>query len=313
MRKPDFYIKKLKRIQARISKAVIEKMRTSKEAHKIDRFEHGDFIYNIDLEAEKILLEEFRKWGKEEPVLLVAEGLGRRPFGAEKEEDCKTIVVVDPIDGTREIMFSRRPAWALAGVAPYRKDATLDDIWISVQTSIGKNIFGEDEALWAVKGKGAYWQKGKKILRLKTLQDEEIEHRFITFQSYFEGLRKPVTDIQERVLSNFVRPQTGKALTFEDTYLSTGGLIYMMATGRQSAIIDFRPQVGKALGNHVYDLSAHLIAKEAGASADFYVGNKKSKVPLSLDSKFGMRFYANKKLKNKLDPVIDKALLEKGY
>ncbi len=313
MQNPEFYIEKLKKIHAKIRDAVIEKMKTSKDAHGIDRFEHGDFIYNVDVEAEKILEQEFERWGKEEPVVLVAEGIGRKAYGG-AEADCKTIVVVDPIDGTREIMYARRPAWAIAGVAPYKEDATLDDIELTVQTAIGKNIFGENEVLWAVKGQGAYIEKdGGKAERLKTLQDDEIEHRFITFQSYFEGFRKPVTDIQEEVLSKFVTPKPGQALTFEDNYLSTAGLLYFLATGRQSAVIDLRPKITDGLGNHVYDVCSFLIATEAGASIDFYDENNSSKIPLSLDSKVGFRAYANEKLKNKIDPILDKVLEEKGY
>ena len=35
-----------------------------------------------------------------------------------READAEIRLIVDPIDGTRGLMYDKRPAWALAGVAP---------------------------------------------------------------------------------------------------------------------------------------------------------------------------------------------------
>ena len=48
------------------------------------------------------------------------------PDGA-SEADCQWRVIVDPIDGTRGLMYQKRSAWILTGVAPNRgdRDATF--------------------------------------------------------------------------------------------------------------------------------------------------------------------------------------------
>ena len=60
---------------------------------------------------------------REEPLCLVAEGLPGDslvlPPGA-REEDCRWRLLVDPIDGTRGLMYQKRSAWILTGVAPNR-------------------------------------------------------------------------------------------------------------------------------------------------------------------------------------------------
>ena len=51
--------------------------------------------------------------------------------------DARWRVIVDPIDGTRGLMYQKRPAWILTGVAPNRGEATsLADIELAVQTEI---------------------------------------------------------------------------------------------------------------------------------------------------------------------------------
>ena len=74
------------------------------------------------------------------PFVIVAEGLpgGRRayPDGADAAS-ADWRIVVDPIDGTRGLMYQKRSAWILTGVAPNRGPGTsLRDIELAVQTEI---------------------------------------------------------------------------------------------------------------------------------------------------------------------------------
>jgi hypothetical protein len=52
-------------------------------------------------------------------------------------------VIVDPIDGTRGIMYDKRAAWALAGVAPNKGPGTrLRDIEVAVMTELPTSKMG---------------------------------------------------------------------------------------------------------------------------------------------------------------------------
>src|SRR5262249_41325760 len=66
-----------------------------------------DTIYQIDRVSEEILVEGLEEIARREPLVLVAEGVSEGslvlPHGA-SEADCKWRVLVDPIDGTREMM-----------------------------------------------------------------------------------------------------------------------------------------------------------------------------------------------------------------
>src|SRR2546429_5312317 len=63
------------------------------------------------------------------PIVLIAEGLptGKLvlPLGTQEEKAIWRIIV-DPIDGTRGLMYQKRSAWVLTGVAPDRKSTRLN-------------------------------------------------------------------------------------------------------------------------------------------------------------------------------------------
>src|SRR4029079_15100680 len=115
----------------------------------------------IDRISETALVESFtREIAASEPIVLIGEGLpnGRitLPAGA-KESDARWRIIVDPIDGTRSLMYQKRPGWILTGVAPNLGDkTTLADIEVAVQTEIPLVKQHLCDQFWAVRGNGAH-------------------------------------------------------------------------------------------------------------------------------------------------------------
>ena len=97
----------------------------------------ADTIYQIDKVGEGAILSWFEAhWPPHRPVELVMEGVEGEeavtfPRGtpvARTEFKC----ILDPIDGTRNLMYDKRSAWALAAVAPQRGPAThLGDVVVA--------------------------------------------------------------------------------------------------------------------------------------------------------------------------------------
>src|SRR5204862_3107387 len=112
------------------------------------------------------ILESFcEAWGRSTPLVLIAEGLEDEhghevehrvfPHGT-READALIRVIVDPIDGTRGIMYDKRAAWSLAGVAPNKGPSTsLRDIEVAAMTELPTSKMGRADVLWAIKGHGA--------------------------------------------------------------------------------------------------------------------------------------------------------------
>ena len=90
--------------------------RSKQALYEVSHATAADTIYKIDTEVEPLLEHFCEEWGREMPLVLIAEGLedengkeGNKVFPhGKKEADAKIRVIVDPIDGTRGIMYDKR-------------------------------------------------------------------------------------------------------------------------------------------------------------------------------------------------------------
>src|SRR5499426_837156 len=139
-----------------------ELRRQSSESLSAIAFETAaDKIYVIDRSVETALLPALVE--HLEPAIsfaLICEGVNdERPliFPAGTPIDkAQARLIVDPIDGTRPIMYNKRSAWWLAGLAPNRGDETsLRDIDVAVQVEIPTTRAALADTLWAIRGRGA--------------------------------------------------------------------------------------------------------------------------------------------------------------
>jgi len=139
---PASVVDRLREFQRGVRDALI-RSRKSGAMNAVDRSTAADTIYGIDTVVEPLLEAFCREWAKTTPLVLIAEGIeneagdeGVRTFPEGIREELAQIrVIVDPIDGTRGIMYDKRAAWALAGVAPNKGPGTsLRDIEVAVMT-----------------------------------------------------------------------------------------------------------------------------------------------------------------------------------
>src|SRR6185436_11411841 len=133
----------LKRLHEIIRQTVIDacERMSLESASAIAREAEGDTIYTIDYLTEDLLIDFCtREIASATPIVLIAEGLPNGqlvlPQGS-SEEAAVWRIIIDPIDGTRGLMYQKRSAWILTGVAPNRGSGTnLSDIELAVQTEI---------------------------------------------------------------------------------------------------------------------------------------------------------------------------------
>src|SRR5947208_1455574 len=246
----------------------------------------GDTIYAIDRLGEDSVVQGLTELAREEPLCLVAEGLPGDsvvlPPDA-RETDCRWRLLVDPIDGTRGLMYQKRSAWLLTGVAPNRGTATrLSDIVLAVQTEIPLLKQHLSDQLWTVRGGGMQARRRNRLsgtaepLTLHRSRADTIAHGFATLVRFFPGARDILAAIDDEIVQTLVQPEPRRAACFEDQYASTGGELYELMAGHDRFIADLRPLVNAAgLCCHPYDLCTALIALEAaviltdGAGAAF--------------------------------------------
>ena len=161
---PSQVVDRLRQFQRKVRDAVI-KSRTAGDPAAVSRTAAADTIYAIDAAVEPILDTFCEEWGRETPLVLVAEGLedaaGNEaavvyPRGTSADR-ARIRVIVDPIDGTRGLMYDKRAAWVTGRrVAPNRGPNTrLRDIEVAVMTELPTSKMAFGDVLWAVKGQGA--------------------------------------------------------------------------------------------------------------------------------------------------------------
>jgi len=283
----------------------------------------GDTIYAIDRVGEEVLVGGLSGLARDEPVCVVAEGIPDPlilPRGT-RESDCRWRLLVDPLDGTRGLMYQKRSAWVLTGVAPNRGTATrLSDIVLAVQTEIPLLKQHLSDQLWAFRGKGMQGRRHNRIssatesLTLRRSQAASIAHGFATIVRFFPGARDILAAIDDEVVQALVKPEPRRAACFEDQYASTGGELYELIAGHDRFIADLRPLVKSAsppLCCHPYDLCTALIAREAGVIITDPSGAAVD-APLDLTTDVAWVGYANKALRRAIEPVLQAALRHRG-
>jgi fructose-1,6-bisphosphatase/inositol monophosphatase family enzyme len=295
----------------------------------VAREDEGDTIYAIDRVAEHVLVEEIARTiaRPEAPVLLVAEGLpGGQvivPQGSARAA-ARWTIIVDPIDGTRGLMYQKRPAWILTGVAAGPGPSTLADIELAVQTEIPLVKQHLSDEIWAVRGQGVSATRVNRLsgesvrLDLQPSTATTIGHGFATISRFFPGNRAALASIDDEVIEALLGPpQPGKAQSFEDQYISTGGQLYELMAGHDRFVADLRALVergrpgGAALCCHPYDLCTELIARELGVSVTDEHGRQLA-APLDVGSDVTWIGFANAALRAAVEPHLTHALRRRG-
>ena len=281
----------------------------------------GDTIYAIDRVGEEALISGLGTFAREEPVCLVAEGIPHLlvlPRGA-REQDCRWRFIVDPLDGTRGLMYQKRSAWVLTGVAPNRGAATrLSDIELAVQTEIPLLKQHLSDQVWASRGNGMHAQRWNRLSRasepltLRSSNAGTIAHGFATIVRFFPGARDVLAAIDDEIVQTLVQPEPKRAACFEDQYASTGGELYELMAGHDRFIADLRPLVKPGgLCCHPYDLCTALIAREAGVIITDPAGGLVD-APLDVTTDVAWAGYANDKLHRSIEPVLQAVLRRRG-
>jgi fructose-1,6-bisphosphatase/inositol monophosphatase family enzyme len=325
----------LRRLHERVRESVIDACEEAalEDLSRVDDdHAEGDTIYAIDRVSERILIELFEnEIAPIAPLILIGEGLPDGqivlPRGS-SETNAVWRVIVDPIDGTRELMYQKRSAWILTGVAPNRGDETgLQDITLALQTEIPTIKQHLCDSLWALQGAGTQSERYDRLsgerrpVRLRPSSARSIRHGFAAVSRFFPGAREELAAIDEEIVRGALGDvEPGKAHCFEDQYLSSGGQLYELMSGRDRFIADLRPLMepllnrrGLALGIccHPYDLCTELIAREMGVIVTDARGGP-LRVPLDVKTNIAWAGYANNHIQKEIEPLLQRALASRS-
>ena len=194
----------------------------------------GDTIFGIDRKVEPIIASVIDSWPEEtKPLLVIAEGFGRdghRRFGS-LERSLRYRLLIDPIDGTRNLMYDKRSAWFLASIAPDHGETTrLSQSLASVMVELPPSK--------QIKADTFVYSENRPVIAKRTRVDTgscehlpvgpsgetTLLHGFGQVSNFFPGTKQLASELMERIAEGALgRVQPGQATVFDDQYISTGG------------------------------------------------------------------------------------------
>ncbi|MBS0632285.1 MAG: inositol monophosphatase [Verrucomicrobia bacterium] len=294
-------------------------------AHRFDRVAAvtaADTIYEVDRISEAAIMAWFEAhWPRAWPVELVMEGIadGETVTFPKNTPVERTLYkcILDPIDGTRNLMSDKRSAWALAGLAPQRgAKNTLTDITVAAMTELGTSKMVRSDQLSAIRGRGLTarsldlrtrrWTK----LNLRPSRADNFEHGFASLVRFFPEGKALLATVEEALWR-----ELGAKEVFDDQYLSTGGQIYELIAGHDRMLGDLRPLAHAKLGLrsslccHPYDICVELILREAGGIIEAPAGGP-LRAPLDTTTPVAWMGYANPQLARKVRPVLRRLITQ---
>lgn len=307
---------------------IVARKKQARSFSKVAAVTAADTIYHIDKLSEHAILEWFAQhWPKQWPVEVVMEGLEEEgpatfPHGTPREKT-KLRCILDPIDGTRNIMYDKRSAWILGALAPQRGERTnLNDIVVAAMTEIPTSKQWRSDQLGAVKGRGVRAEavdvlSGKRSrLPIEPSNARECRGGFAAISRFFPEGKTLLASIEEKLWDElYGLGKQASPLVFDDQYICTGGQLYELIIGHDRFLADLRPLVFKKLGLqsalvcHPYDICTALIAREAGCVIELPLGGKLDQ-PLDTTSAIAWTGYANAALARHIRPVLHRLIRE---
>ncbi len=258
----------------------------------------ADTIYAVDRVADDALLVWFEAhWpgvrvvseGLEEPVVV-----GGAPSWT---------VIVDTIDGTRGLMYDKRPAWCLAAAAPL--DGRLADVVAAAMTELPTTKQGQSDQLSGCRGGGLSAEridlgsKRRAQLALRPSTATDLEHGFSGLAKFFLPGKPTLASLEAELFARL-----GSRHVFDDEYLSSGGQLYELIAGHDRFVADLRPLVvPDAHACHPYDVCTAMLLEEAGGVVTDPWGHPLD-VPLDTTTPVAWAGYANEALAGWIGPVL---------
>ncbi|GMV36232.1 MAG: hypothetical protein AMXMBFR61_07400 [Fimbriimonadales bacterium] len=315
-----YYTEKLRELGLRIRESIRSAL-AGQDADKlrmVARESEDDTIYRLDEVVERVLADFCTDWGRERTFVLIAEGLpaGREVFPSSAHAaSAEFVLIVDPVDGTRSLMFDKRPAWALCAVAPVRSEALprSRDIRVAVQTEIPTTRQCLAAQVSGVAGSGLTAEmhdlRSGRVSRFEPRPSRatRLQNGFAGFSKFFPEGKARIAQLEWELFQR-VLPTGATDCVFDDQYVSSGGQLFELMVGHDLFVADIRSVLFArenrgGLCPHPYDLCTEMIAREAGVIVTGLDGQPLD-FPLDTTTPIGWVGYANDDLRALIEPHL---------
>lgn len=292
----------------------------------VDHQGPADTVFAVDAAAEEVMEDVLERYVEEHGLsfTLVNEEIGERTYG----DDPDHWVILDLVDGSREIGADLNAAYAIGGVAPGADRPTLADVEAAVQTELmpGKQWVG-DQFLWRsgddpVHRQFVFSASGVQYRepRHGFPQPDTLDHEFWCWVRPFRGaapvIEEVCTALEDRVLDDADD-------IYPATHISTAAQLANLATGRYAFVADLRPVAeDRGATTHTakpYDLASYRIFTEMSVpvhrlvpDGDAYRLETGIAADFSIDEPVAWIAYANPMVEDVVHDALCDVLAENG-
>jgi len=244
----------------------------------------GDTTFGLDRQTERAVDAWFEGAAAQAPLSLFSEESGWRHRGPAGElagfDHGGPRIVVDPVDGTRNLMFDLRPAWSVVALAgPGAEIPRQGEVLHGILAELPDSRGGRRRILCASRGLGcrlavhALAEPEPPRARPLICDDSDrADQGYFPFFALHPGARAPIAELAADFFARLEQSE-GAAIEhcFDDQYISSGGQLALVALGTYRMVVEARGELARQRGAPLqvckpYDVAgAVLCAEEAGA------------------------------------------------
>lgn len=291
----------------------------------------GDTSYGLDVATEAALLEWMQEVGRVQPFSLLSEDAGWRHFGpgpgGVRElpgfEHGGPRIVVDPVDGTRNLMTDLRGAWSVVGMAgPGTGVPRQKELVFGVLSEIPDTRAASYRRLSAARGGPCHFEertfyKGGPIVKpveLGTGSDDRPDNGYFPFFKYMAEQRPEIAAIEANFLERLRRHEGADVRTcWDDQYISNGGQLALLSLGGYRMLADLRAHLAARRGTTTlatkpYDIAGALLCAQAAGCVVTAVDGSELDFPIDATTPVSWVAWSNEATRRRLAPHLAAAL-----
>ncbi len=291
----------------------------------------GDTSYALDEASEAVLHEWAQEVARLQPLSLLSEGRGWRHLGPESGgvrelagfDHGGPRIVVDPVDGTRNLMTDLRSAWSVVGMAgPGASVPRQKELLFGMLSEIPDTRAASYRRLSAIRGGPCHFEertfyKGGPIVKpveVDTGSDDRVDHGYFPFFKYLAEQRPQIAAIEARFLERIERAEGADVRScWDDQYISNGGQLALLAIGTYRMLADLRAHQAERRGKPTlatkpYDIAGALLCAQAAGCIVTAVDGSELDFPIDVKTPISWVGWVNEPTRARLAPHLAAAL-----
>lgn len=291
----------------------------------------GDLTYGIDAPTEEVLTAWLTEQARSGPLSLLTEDAGWRHLGPGPGGVRELAgfhhggprIVVDPIDGTRNLMTDLRSAWSVIALCGPGEDiprqsevlhGLVSEIptsragtWQRVRADRGGTCWIEEHALHP----GAPVRPARELL---ADDDDRVDHGYFPFFKYMADMRVMIGEVETRFLARLEQHEQADVRNcYDDQYICNAGQLVCLIEGKYRMIAELRAHLAERRGRPTlttkpYDIAGALVCAQAAGCVITAANGTELDFPLDARTPVSFVGWHNRATAQRLRPHLDAAL-----